>query len=259
MILHVPPGSPALIRYGAAAILALHIGGASVGLVSGAAALAFRKGGRAHRRAGNVFFVSMLTMSAIGASAAPFLPVPQWSSTPAGIFAFYLVATGWVTVRRPAGGVGVFEVGAFLVALVAAAAMGSLAWVGGHSPDGLVGGLPWQPALVFGAVAALAAACDLKMILRGGISGAPRIARHLWRMGVGLFIASASFFLGQPKVFPVPLRGSPILMVLALAPLVLTIFWLLRVRFTKRFKSDATNLGPPPGPARDYSHARGIA
>jgi hypothetical protein len=65
-------------------------------------------------------------------------------------------------------------------------------------------------------------------------------------MGLALFIASASFFLGQPKVFPAPLRGSPILVALALAPLVLMIFWLLRVRFTNRFKPGATDLGRTP-------------
>jgi len=259
MILHLPPGAPPLLRDAATLALFLHIGGASVGLVSGAAALALRKGGRAHRWAGNVFFVSMLTMAAVGAVVAPFLPVPQWSSTGAGIFTFYLVATGWTTVRRKEGVVGVFEVGACFAALGAAAGFVGLAWVGAHNPDGTVGGVPWQPALIFGAVAALAAGCDLRVILRGGISGARRIARHLWRMGVALFIASGSFFLGQPQVFPPPLHGSPILFVPALAPLVLVIFWLLRVRLTDRFKTGASDRGPLEGPARHYGHARGTA
>ena len=264
MILHLPPGSPPLLRDAATLALFLHIGGASVGLVSGAAAMVFRKGERAHRWDGNVFFVSMLTMAAVGACVAPFLPVPQWSSTGAGIFTLYLVATGWATVKRQEGVVGVFEVGAAFAALGAAAAFAGLAWVGAHSPDGTVGGVPYQPALIFGAVAALAAACDLRVILRGGISGARRIARHLWRMGLALFIASASFFLGQPKVFPAPLRGSPILFALALAPLVLMIFWLLRVRFTKRLNLGATDLGLTPrgslgGPAGDHRPAEGHA
>ena len=47
----------------------------------------------------------------------------------------------------------------------------------------------------------LAAIGDLRMLLRGGISGTSRITRHLWRMCYGLFIATGSFFLGQQQVF----------------------------------------------------------
>jgi hypothetical protein len=259
MILHLPPGSPPLLRDTAAALLFLHIGGASVGLVSGAATLAFRKGAPWHKAAGNVFFVAMLTMSAVGACVAPFLPVPQWSSTGAGIFTFYLVATGWATVRRKEGAVGRFDVVAALVAFGAAAAFAALAWVGANSPGGMIGGLPYQPAIVFGALAAFAAACDLRVILRGGISGAPRIGRHLWRMCLALFITASSFFLGQPQVFPPSIRGSPILFLPEIAILGLMIFWLPRVQFTGAFKADATDRRALAGPPRDHSHARGTA
>jgi hypothetical protein len=34
------------------------------------------------------------------------------------------------------------------------------------------------------------------MLLRGGVVGTQRVARHLWRMCFGLFIAAGSFFLG---------------------------------------------------------------
>ena len=240
MILHLAPGSPVLAHAAADAVLFLHIGGASVGIVSGAAALGFRKGHRIHRLAGNVFFVSMLVMSGIGACVAPFLPVPQWTSTGAGLFTFYLVATGWATVRRGQGATGRFETAAAVVAFAIATAFAGFAWAGAHSPEGAIGGLP---ALVFGAFAALAAACDVRVIRRGGLSGASRIARHVWRMNVALFIAAASFFLGQPQVFPAPLRGSPILFVPEIAIVGLTIFWLLRVRFTNQFRRGETNPG----------------
>ena len=85
-----------------------------MGILSSATALLARKGSRVHRRAGNWFFVSMLTMSAIGASVAPFLP--DRISTVAAVLTFYLVATAWVTVRRNEGRVGFFEIGAAVVA-----------------------------------------------------------------------------------------------------------------------------------------------
>jgi hypothetical protein len=49
----------------------------------------------------------------------------------------------------------------------------------------------------------LAAVGDVRMLARGGITGARRIGRHAWRMSFGLFIATGSFFLGQQQVFPV--------------------------------------------------------
>jgi hypothetical protein len=75
------------------------------------------------------------------------------------------------------------------------------------------------------------------MILRGGISGSARIARHLWRMSAALTIASGSFFLGQQRIMPAYMRGSPWLFVPVFAPLLLMVFWLIRVRLVPRFKS----------------------
>src|ERR1022692_5020033 len=56
------------------------------------------------------------------------------------------------------------------------------------------------------------------------VFSAERIVRHLWRMCFGFFIATGSFFLGQQQVFPAWLRGSSVLFIPALLPLVLLIF-----------------------------------
>ena len=48
-------------------ILIIHICGGLVGLLSGVAALSFRKGSPRHRMAGNIFFISMLTMASTAA------------------------------------------------------------------------------------------------------------------------------------------------------------------------------------------------
>jgi len=40
-----------------------------------------------------------------------------------------------------------------------------------------------------------------------GLPAKRRIARHLWLMCFGWFIATGSFFLGQQQVFPAWLRG----------------------------------------------------
>lgn len=225
--LQVAAESPWIVKAGAATILFLHIAGGSVAIVSGTMALAFRKGGRAHVLAGNVFFVSMLVMAGIGALVAPFLLTaqgnPKLFDSAAGFFTCYLVVTSWLTVRRKAGTIGRAEVAAFLYASFLAAAI-VLVGTGREEPTGYY---------AMGGIIALAAAFDLKVILNRGISGGPRIARHLWRMCLALFVAVGSFFLGQQRVMPEFMQGSSWLSVPPLAVLAAMLFWLLRLRFAK--------------------------
>jgi hypothetical protein len=171
----------------------------------------------------------MLTMSAIGACLAPFLP--HRISSVAGALTFYLVATSWVTIRRKEGSAGYFETGAFLFALGIVATGVTFGLMGANTATGLLDAEPYQGAFVFAGGAALAAAGDLAMIVRRGISGTRRLTRHLWRMCVALLIGATSFFLGQPQFFPASLRGSFILFVPEIAILGLPVFWLIRLRF----------------------------
>ena len=229
MILHLSAQTPWWIRDAATAALVLHIGGASVGLVAGAVALAVRKGELLHRTAGDVFVVAMLTMTFVAAIMAPLIHQP--ANTVVAVFTFYLVATGWATMRRPAGEAGRFEVGAMLAA-IGAGVLGL--WLGGSVATGPDSATQRSAAYIVAAVAALAAGLDLRVILRGGLSGVQRLARHLWRMCAGFFIATGSFFLGQQQVLPHFVRGSSLLFIPAFAPLALMVFWLLRVRMTGR-------------------------
>ena len=237
MTLHVPAGSPWWIFAAASLILFLHIAGGSVAIVSGMVALFARKGGRLHRVAGTTFFVSMLIMATIGATASPFLPVPSIPNVVAGVLSFYLVATGWIAVKRKGGRIGRFEKAGLGVALAIVAVGASFIVMARNSPTGTIGDTPPQAFFVFTLVGAIAAGGDLRMILRGGISGSARIARHLWRMSAALTIASGSFFLGQQRVMPAAMRGSPWLFVPVLVPLLLMIFWLIRVRFKSRTRA----------------------
>jgi uncharacterized membrane protein len=224
-------------------LLICHVSAGTLGILSGAAALSVRKGERLHRAFGTVFFVSMVTVSVLAMILAVFVPpifagaAPPSASVSVAILTIYLVTTAWMTVRRKDGSIGLFEKGAFVVAFGIAAAL----LIFGLHAKSIPKAKPsdYVPYFVFASFAAFAAAMDLKLILRGGISGAQRIARHLWRMCFALFFAAAFFFLGQQQVLPKVMRGSPILLVLALAPLIIMIFWLIRVRFSNRFKSGA--------------------
>ena len=235
--LQVAAASPWLVHAGAATILYLHIAGGTVGIFSGATALALRKGSRSHVLAGHVFVVSMLVMASIGALVAPFLVSrqgdPKWFDAIAGAFTCYLVATSWMTVRRKAGTIGRFEPAAFILVSSLAAGTILLGVKAASSSTGLVGGYAATGYYVLGGIIALAAALDLKVILNRGITGRPRLARHLWRMCVALFVAVGSFFLGQQRVMPEFMQGSPWLSVPPLATLAIMVFWLIRLRLAK--------------------------
>ncbi len=208
-------------------LLPVHIAGGIVGILSGSAAMIFRKGGPRHALAGKIFVAAMLTL----ASSAVYLAIirHQTSNILAGTFAFYLITTAWITARRGDGETSIFDWFALLIPLL----VGGWLWISGLQ---IVYGRPKPPTGVplgmyffLGSVMLLAAAGDIRMLLHGGVFGVKRIVRHLWRMCFGLFIATGSFFLGQQQVFPSWLRGSPVLFIPALLPLALLIFWLLRV------------------------------
>jgi hypothetical protein len=128
-----------------------------------------------------------------------------------GVFMFYLVATAWLTARRRDGETGTFDLGALLVALGVAAGNVTYGLEAAHSQTGLNDGYAAGLYFFSGALALLAATGDVRMLVRGGVSGAQRLARHLWRMCCGLFVAAGSFFIGQQQIFPAFLRKTNLL------------------------------------------------
>lgn len=232
-------------------ILFLHICAGLLGLTSGAVAMSFRKGSSRHRVAGSVFVISMLCLASSGAYMA--VMKSQAVNVVGGVLTFYLVATAWMSGRRRAGGMGMFDWGALLVAAAVGAIAVTFGLEAANSPTGLRHGNPPAPYLFLGSVALLSAAGDVRMLVRGGISGAQRIARHLWRMCFALFVASASVFLSRQHLFPAFLRTTGVLFPLGILPLPLMIFWLLRVRFTNAFKGISIPRG-----GDIYSHRLGL-
>ena len=209
-------------------LLILHIFGGTLGLLAGTIAMIARKGERIHRLSGNIFTLAMLTLSL----SAFWLAIlrSQTSNEISAVLTFYLIGSAWQAGRRSEG-VGALEWVGLLVCLFSAAVVLTLGVHAVHSGKGTDNGAPAAMSFIFGAVLLLAAIGDMRVIARGGVSGRPCVVRHLWRMCFGLFIATGSFFLGQPQVFPVALRGSIYLIVPAVLPLPLLIFWVIRVRF----------------------------
>jgi uncharacterized membrane protein len=215
-------------------LLPVHIAAGSVGIITGFAALYAAKGANAHRRTGTWFVYSMLVMALTGAFIAA---VGRGeASVIGGLLAAYLVATGLTTVRPRTAASGRVDRGALLVGLAIGVASTTWGVQAARSPGGAMDGIPAPMFFIFGTVALLAGAGDLRMIRSGGARGPRRIARHLWRMCFALWIASSSFFLGQADEFPASLRIFPLLMIPAFAPLLVMGYWMWRVRIRGRLR-----------------------
>ena len=209
-------------------VVAIHIAAGSLSVLTGAAALLLRKGERSHRTAGSVFVAAMTIMAVTAAALGR-----DFGNAVAGGLTIYLVLTGWVTARRDDKEVGVFEIGAFVVALGCALAMcvsASLIVFGEReAPNAFVGPMSF---FLAGALS-LAALGDLSMVLRRGVSGAQRIARHLWRMCFGLFIAVGSFSAQGADALPPGVPRVEMLISSMVLVLVVMFYWLARVLFTR--------------------------
>src|SRR5258708_15797649 len=106
-------------------ILIVHICGGTLGLLSGNAAMAFRKGSPGHVLAGRIFVGSMLTMGALAVYLA--ITRHQPSNIGGGILTVYLIGTAWLTARRRDGETSRF----YWVALLFPLALGILLWMNG--------------------------------------------------------------------------------------------------------------------------------
>jgi len=221
-------------------ILVLHICGGALGILSGFVAVFLRKGSRQHAIAGKVFVVSMLTMAAAGTTLAVMKSEP--GNILGGTFTFYLVSTAWMTARRAELGVNRYDwVGLAVVFAVMASEL-TLGTRAAMSPTGMVYDYPPGPYFFIGSVALMAFVGDIRLLVRKGIFGSGRIARHLWRMCFGLFVASASLFLARQHLFPQWMRKTGTLLLLSFLPLILLIYWLIRVRYSNAFRRKTVTL-----------------
>lgn len=216
--------------------LLIHIIGGSLGLITGFTALYTSKGAPLHRRAGTVFVYSMLVMCATGITAAIVRGAAPAINIPAALLTASLIVTAVTTVRPPSALASwlnssataiVFAVGLTCVVFMLQA----------FANGGKRNGMPAFPFMMFGVVALLAGLGDLRIMKSGPLQGARRIARHLWRMSFALFVAAMSFFIGQARVIPKPIRIYPLLALPVLAVLITMFYWLWRVRSPRRLRA----------------------
>ena len=188
----------------------VHIVMGLLALLAGFVALFSRKGGYIHRRSGMLFVCAMIAMLGTGAVLS-FFVVDKPENGIGALFTIYLVVTSLLTVSRR-----VEEVRGITLALACLAIGLGLAGV-------LLGALFLAPVMIG------CGAADMRLLKKGAIAGGQRLARHLWRMTFALWIATASFFLGQAKVLPEPMQNFWLLSLPVLGVLAMLVYWLLRV------------------------------
>ena len=218
-------------------LLPIHIAAGSVALIAGFIALFAMKGATVHRKSGRWFVYAMVLMGVTGAVVAG-LRAGE-GSVIAGLLATYLAVTA-LTAVRPSGSRAfdaTLMVGAIVMGIVSIA-------IGVGLSKAARDGIPVVIFFKFGIVALIGGLSDIRFVLKGALQGTARIARHLWRMCFALYIASASFFLGQADELPKALRIMPVLAFLAFLPLLAMVYWLVRVR-----RRPLNRAAPMPGAA----------
>lgn len=211
----------------------LHVLAGALALIAGAVAMFAVKGGTLHRRSGMAFAVAMLVMTCSAVVIAAFLRSNPMNVV-AGTLTFYLVCTGVLTVRRSVEQSRRLATGFMLLALTGSASAFALAFVALGSADGRVQGMPASPFILFGVIGLVGGLLDARMLRARSLLGAHRLARHLWRMGLAMWIATASFFFGQADLFSEPVRKSGVLAIPVLLVLGFLLYWLLRVLWKRK-------------------------
>ncbi len=185
---------------------------------------------------GDVFVVAMLVMAIFAAVLGVIRPGQIINVFIAG-FTLYLVLTAWLTARRGDAAAGAPEKIALAVSLVLCTPFALLIFqivtgVTLFKSAFTIKGPILIALCVFSAVMATAAIGDLRVVLGRGISGTPRIARHLWRMCFGLALTFGSAFTnGFARLLPGPYHVPPAFFAPQLLMLVVLLYWVVRVRF----------------------------
>ena len=210
-------------------MLPIHVIAGLLAIAAGAIALYAVKGSRLHRKSGLVFVIAMLTMASTGALMAGLKP--DRGTMLGGVLTFYMVCTGFLTVRGTLEQNRRLLIGLMLMATTVGVFDYAFGIAAASSPTQKFDGYPPALYFIFGSVAFLGAFGDARVLIARRLEGARRMTRHIGRMGFAMWMATTSFFLGQAKVFPEPLRH---MFALRAIPVVLVIgavlYGLARVR-----------------------------
>ncbi|GGD03900.1 hypothetical protein [Aquisalinus flavus] len=211
------------------AVTVLHVGLGTLAVAAGAIALAVRKGAPIHIGAGRAFAVTMGLASLLGAILGLANPTEYYITFHAGILGTTLIASSWLSARLRAArpGWATLAVAAANLANFAGLVIAGVIALG--QPEAMLFGFAATDYFFLSAMAGLAVIGDASLVFRGVLGDRHRIARHLWRMCLGFFIAAGSAFTGPgASAFPEAVRRSGVLAMPELLILLALLFWLVR-------------------------------
>lgn len=213
-----------------------HILTGTLAVLLGVIASVTRKGGKIHIPTGRAFVVLMTISSLLGAGLGLFFFQAFFITFFAGILAVYLVLSGWLTAKFTLNNQRFLI---FILGLINAVNVFALITLGISAlekPDGQMLGFAGEDYLFLAGMAAIGFVFDASLIFRPHVSEKHRIARHLWRMTLGFFIAAGSAFTGPgASVFPESIQQSGLLSIPELLIFLLMVFYLVKTIF---FASD---------------------
>lgn len=206
--------------------MVVHIAGGGFALLAGATALIRRKGSSAHKQAGTLYVLAMVMMTLSGAWIS-------WQhsvmiSTLAGLMSFYLVMSGWLTLKIPSesrrrSGLTMLLLGFGVLAFGLWSSETAASGQADHIGNFIV---PVAIYATFTAFTALGVIGDVLLVINPKMSRQYLLSRHIWRMCIPLYVAASSFFEGQADVFPEALRYTIYLSLPEYAVIAAMFYWL---------------------------------
>lgn len=212
------------------ALTAVHVFSGTLAVLAGAIAALTRKGGSIHVRTGRAFVLLMTVSSLLGA-AIGLIKFEQFFITFfAGLLGAYLVVSGWLTLNRSSAFGLLLDRTLTVTNVTTFLALMYLGLQALGQPDGAIFGFAGENYLFLAIMSGGAMIGDLIRLLRKAVSRKHLIARHLWRMLLGFFIAAGSAFTGPgASIFPAAIQTSGVLSLPELIIFVLMIFYLVKI------------------------------
>jgi len=212
-----------------AVIILAHVSLGTLAVVAGAGALLARKGGPLHRRSGRLFAITMGAASFLGAILGLLNPADFYITFHAGLLGLTLIAGSWLTIQQAGRhrsplmtGIGVLN----LLNLFGLVAVGLQAL---SNPDGRIFGFAAEDYFFLAGMTAMVAIGDISLLFRPRLSDKHCVARHLWRMCLGFFIAAGSAFTGPgARIFPDAIQQSGLLSLPEILIALAMVFWVVR-------------------------------
>ena len=214
------------------ALILVHIITGAMAVALGAIALFSPKGRKAHITVGRGFVVLMATSSLTGGIVGLIRFEQFFITFFAGVLGTYLVLSGWRAAHRRDGEADRVDVGFSALNGFNFTALLALGSLGLAQADGQMFGFAAENYLFLAIMAGVALFTDISLVARRSVSQAHRIARHLWRMLLGFFIAAGSAFTGPgASAFPQAIQDSGMLALPELLIALAMVGYLIRTLF----------------------------